>query len=130
MRLRPYEACVNDADFVQSSQLPKTQGEEFTGFRRGSEPVGRGLKPTLAVTTCVYSGFAWDSRGDIDRKTKAVGAEGIGRRGAINWGATLTAEDTGNWSAIEGNYGSMKSSRCGSLGYERTLWKTDGPIHI
>jgi hypothetical protein len=39
MGFGPDERGVDDADFVQTTQLAKTEGEEFTGFGLGDEPL-------------------------------------------------------------------------------------------
>ena len=39
MRFGPDEGGVDNADFVQTAQLAKTEGEEFTRFGLGDKPL-------------------------------------------------------------------------------------------
>ena len=93
--LGPYEAGVDDADFVQSLELLQAQGQHLSGLGGRDDPAGGWKVPSVAVTAELEVGLALNALGNIDRELDAVVAERIRRCRAVDRGATVTTQDAG-----------------------------------
>ena len=74
VRFRPQEKGVDQSDFGQSSQFPKTQIEELLRLWFGGNPVCWRLQPSVAVSADMEGCFSLNAIGNVDREFEAVRA--------------------------------------------------------
>lgn len=78
VRLGPDEGGVDDADFVQTTELAKTEGKKFTRLRLGDDPlVGRG-QPTIAISALVEGSFSLNALRYVDGELDTIVTESAG----------------------------------------------------
>lgn len=75
VRLGPDEGGVDDADFVQTTELAKTEGQKFTRLGLGNDPLVGRRQPTIAISALVEGSFSLNALRYVDGELDTVVTE-------------------------------------------------------
>ena len=95
VRFGPDEGGVDDADFVQTTQFAKTEGQEFTRFGLSDEPLVGRRQPTIAISALVEGSFSLNALGYVNGELDTVVTESAGCDSAVNGSTAVATEDAG-----------------------------------